>query len=199
MKKILLILLALITVRYVFLDDRQVTLGSGVYAAGEPVQAKSRSASAFRVGEYTVMPLADFAIEAKVLSRKDYSFGREADLSPVDLALGWGRMSDEDVLAHINISQSSRWYRWHTDSFPIPRREIETHSANMHLIPANDEITDRIRKVRKGEIIALSGKLVRVDADDGWRWISSLSRDDTGASACELIWVEEFRVIEGRG
>ena len=57
---------------------------------------------------------------------------------PEDLALGWGRMSDSDVLAKIDITQSGRFYYWHVDDFPIPRREIETSSANMHMIPSDD-------------------------------------------------------------
>jgi hypothetical protein len=31
-------------------------------------------------------------------------------------------------------------------------------------------------------------------APDGWRWRSSLTREDTGAGACELVWVERIAV-----
>ena len=122
--------------------------------------------------------------------------GRESDLSPVDLALGWGNMSDERILSDIEISQSGRFYRWQVDSFPIPRREIETHSANMHLIPANEAVKDEIEKVREGEIIEISGSLVEVlSNNDGWRWTSSLTRTDTGSGACELILVDSFNIV----
>ena len=46
-------------------------------------------------------------------------------------------MSDEAVIDQIEISQSGRWYRWHSDALLIPKLEIQTHSANMHLIPAD--------------------------------------------------------------
>ena len=59
-------------------------------------------------------------------------------------------MSDERVLENIKISQSGRFYHWRVDAFPIPRREIETHSANMHLIPANDFVEKAIGKIRQG-------------------------------------------------
>ncbi|MCW9000949.1 MAG: hypothetical protein OQK04_19715, partial [Kangiellaceae bacterium] len=119
----------------------------------------------------------------------------EADLSPVDLALGWRNMSDESVLEKIDISQSGRFYRWYVDSFPIPRREIEVHSANMHLIPSNELVADTISKVRKGDIVEISGSLVSVVSNkDGWRWKSSLTRNDTGSGACELIWVEDIYI-----
>jgi len=173
-----------------------VSYGPGVLVVHAPVQEEITSASSLNYNDYEITPLTTFKIKARVLARENYMFGRESDLSPVDFALGWGNMSDESVLEKINISQSGRWYYWQVDTFPIPRREIETHSANMHLIPANDNIEESIDKVRKGDIIKLSGYLVKVSAKDGWNWSSSLSRDDTGNRACELIWVENFEIVQ---
>ena len=137
-------------------------------------------------------PLVSFQIEARVLSAEHYSMDREADLSPVDLALGWGRMSDESILKDIKISQSGRFYHWHVDSFPIPPEEIETHSANMHMIPANDDIEKQLKSARQGQIVAIKGQLIEAKANDGWHWKSSLTRNDTGAGACELVYVESL-------
>ena len=36
---------------------------------------------------------------------------------------------------------------------------------------------------------------MEVKAQDGWTWRSSLSREDTGGGSCELMLVEEVRVI----
>ena len=82
-----------------------------------------------------------------MLSRELYSLDREADLSPIDLALGWGHMSDSAVLEKIKISQSQRFYFWRVDEFPIPRGDIERSSANMHMIPANDALASRLKSV----------------------------------------------------
>jgi hypothetical protein len=46
--------------------------------------------------------------------------------------------------------------------------------------------------VRAGDQIRLRGYLVRVAASDGWQWRSSLTRDDTGAGACELVLLESL-------
>ena len=83
---------------------------------------------------------------------------------------------------------------WYANEFPIPRREIETNSANMHLIPANKEIESKVKRVRRGDVVEFSGSLIRVDANDGWRWVSSLTRNDTGDHACELVFVENFSI-----
>lgn len=182
--------LVLILLAYFWLADGTVELGPGVLAPDTPVQTKIERTTPITDGDYRITPLAKFHITAKVLGKEKYRFGREADLSPVDLALGWGRMSDEAVLQEIDITQSGRWYRWRTKTMPIPRREIETHSANMHMIPADELIEDALQEIKPGEVVSLSGKLVRVEADDGWRWISSLTRKDTGSRACELVYVE---------
>ena len=195
MLKLLIALLAAMLI-WKLLQDDAIELGPGVHAAGLPVQKQLESPRSFDHAGYRVTPLAEFSIRAKVLSRENYSQGRESDLSPIDLALGWGRMSDEAVLQHIEISQSGRWYRWRTERFPIPRREIETHSANMHMIPADDPVSDILGGIRRGQIIELDGFLVRADADDGWRWISSLTREDTGARSCELVYVKRARIVE---
>lgn len=144
---------------------------------------------------YTINALEPFEMDGRVLSTQRYFMDRESDLAPVDLALGWGVMADTSVTDKIEISQSNRWYHWHVDEFPIERREIETHSANMHLIPATPEIETAIKSVKTGQRVKFSGDLVEVNGDDGWYWKSSLSRDDTGDGACEVVLVKSFTAL----
>ena len=75
-------------------------------------------------------------------------------------------------------------------------RAIETHSANMHFIPGNDAAARALAAVRAGQNIRLRGQLVRVQGDDGFDWLSSLSREDTGEGACELIWLEQLERVD---
>jgi hypothetical protein len=178
---------------YQYLSQRPVSRGDGVVASQQPAQNSSNQ-QGFTHNGYQITPLEDFAIEARVLAAKDYTFGREADLSPVDLALGWGSMSDEAILKDIKISQSNRFYFWRVESFPIPREEIETQSANMHLIPADKYIEKTLKAIRPGQVVKLTGYLIEAKADDGWRWKSSLTRNDTGAGACEVVYVKSISV-----
>lgn len=148
----------------------------------------------------TLVPLAGFSIEARVLSRRDYSRGREAALSPTDLALGWQRMEDEAVLSQLDISQGGRWYRYQwRHQPPIAPQEIATSSANMHLIPASAAAAEAIRTVRRGDRVRIEGWLVEAQSSDGWRWRSSTRRDDTGDGACELIYVCSLNRIDASG
>ena len=144
----------------------------------------------FPLSNAAAKPLAGFSVAARVLSRKSYGSGREADFSPVDLALGWGPMRDDAVLSRLDISQSGRFYRYRwRDEPPIPPDDIVRSSANMHLVPANSAVADALDAVDAGDHVRIDGWLVQIDANDGWRWRSSLTREDSGAGACELIYV----------
>lgn len=176
------------------LQNRPVSTGPGVVAAAEPRQGDT-SSDVFTFKGYTLQPLQDFTIEARVLASETYRSDREAELSPVDLALGWGPMSDSAVLDKVKISQTGRFYYWRVDEFPIPRQEIEQSSANMHMIPADDTIERRLKDVRPGQVVRIDGWLVEARGNDGWRWRSSLTRNDTGAGACEVIFVRDLQVL----
>jgi len=194
MNRVLFLIVGVISFWFLFLKSDTVVLGPGVMASEVPLQESLASAKSLVIDEYVITPLARFEIKAKVLSKENYRLGREADLSPVDLALGWGRMSDEAVLKSIDISQSGRWYRWQTDAFVIPQREIETSSANMHMIPKDEGVKKLLTRVREGDIVSIQGYLVQVMSGDGWHWMSSLSSEDTGNGACELVLVESMQI-----
>lgn len=195
MKKLLFVIVLVGAGVWQYDQNRVIAQVDGVIAKADPIQQNLNNAQAFKHDGYSFTPLANFALEARVLSRKKYSLGREAELSPVDLALGWGPMSDNRVLEKIDISQSNRFYFWRAEQLPIPPQKIIRHSSNMHMIPANERVAKQLAGLRKGNVVAITGQLVKIHADDGWRWQSSLSRTDTGNGACELVWVKEVSVL----
>ncbi|MCZ6617657.1 MAG: hypothetical protein O7E57_05950 [Gammaproteobacteria bacterium] len=144
---------------------------------------------------YDVRSVEAFTIEARVLSRENYHLGRESDLSPTDLALGWGPMADESILADFEISQRNRWYFWQARHMPISRNEVISHSANVHMIPANAEARNALARVKTNDRVRIVGQLVDIDADDGWHWRTSRSRSDTGNGSCEVLWLERLELI----
>lgn len=168
---------------------------SAVFPVGDgPLQGPA-SAKGFEFRGYQVKPLASFAVRARVLAREDYRLGREADLSPVDLALGWKRMADPKVYEPLNITQGGRWYRYSwREQPPIPAQEIVESSANMHMIPANAAVERTLKQVKAGAYVRITGQLVQVSHPSGWIWTSSLTRSDSGANACELVFVESVEL-----
>ena len=168
---------------------------SAISVAEPPLQRDPDTKTAFRVNGYQLQPLQSFALKARVLAVEHYRWDREADLSPTDVAFGWGRMADAAVVERLSISQSGRWYHWrYSGAPPLPPPEISRSSANMHLIPASRQIAQALRDVRPGKTVSLQGYLVQARGPDGWSWSSSLTRDDTGSGSCELVFVQAFQV-----
>jgi hypothetical protein len=162
----------------------------GIPATAEPQQTANDLPKPFLNGKYTITPLARYSVTAVVLSRCRYRFDDGAELAPLDLALGWGSMSIASVINDLSISQSGRWYEysWHGDP-PLDPRDIATHSANTHCLPANAMIKKQLLAARRHDLVTLEGYLIEISTASGYHWRSSLSRDDTGGGACEVLWV----------
>lgn len=156
-----------------------------------PSQRILPGTTSIRKDDHQIRLLAEFAIDARILGRENYRLGRESNLSPWDFALGWGEMAKPEVIDQFSIRQSGRWYYWRSDNLPIPRRTVETSSANMHLVPASEQVREQLEEYGEGDSISFKGYLIEVNGDDGWRWRSSLTREDTGNGACELVLVTE--------
>ncbi|MEM9621590.1 MAG: hypothetical protein AAF993_08080 [Pseudomonadota bacterium] len=165
------------------------------FTAGNSTQVHVAGDGELSYPGYQIRSLESFDLSGRVLSRKNYRMGREADLSPLDLAMGWGEMADPDVLADIEVSQRNRWYFWQAQQMPIARRAIETQSANIHIIAANETVARQLQNIAAHDEVRLRGDLVEVRADDGWRWRSSLSRTDTGRGACEVLLLHDLEWI----
>lgn len=170
----------------------------GIGAAPAPVQLDvSPAMPPFQLDRHRITPRAGFAVEATVLGIERYRFGREAEVSPLDLALGWGPMADPAVYRALDISQSGRWYhyRWGPEGSPVPLETIIATSSNMHMIPATPEVAKRLAGLEKDRRIRLQGWLVDVETTEGYRWSTSLRRDDSGDGACEIVYVCEITAL----
>jgi len=177
-------------------SDRPSAAMPGARAPLAPIQLASDRDDPIERDGFVLQPLARFEATAKVLGREDYWMDKESELSPTDLALGWGRMSDPQVIEQLDIDQRGRWYhyRWVGSQPPIPLGEIVRSSANMHFIPADESAAAALDAVREGQVVRFSGYLVEVRKLDGWRWRSSLTREDSGGGACEIVLLERLEV-----
>lgn len=191
MKKLTSILLILILI-----SCSEIKQPPGILAEEQPKQTSLSKPKSWDLDDFHFVALANFELKAKVLGKERYRFGTEAEISPYDLALGWGQMSNQEIVDKIDISQRSRWFFWKVESYPITHKQIEESASNMHMIPANEEIRDQLDDLLVGEIIYMKGYLVAINKSNGWHWKSSLSRTDTGNGACEVVWVEKLLRIK---
>ena len=139
-----------------------------------------------------VRPRAAFDISAVVAAAEPYGLDEGAFLSPVDLVMTWGRLPEEPYRSRVSYNQMARFYFWRTRDADLDLRYIATHSANMHMIPADRNLRRALAHVGAGDRVRIRGLLVDVEAPH-LRWHTSLSREDTGPGACELVWVEEMQ------
>lgn len=177
-----------------FSDPDEKYLSYKIDPTQAPIQKNYEKPEDIWIDDVRLEAVADYEISAVVLSKERYIFESMSFLAPIDLALGWGRMSDPEVYNKLEITQGGRWYKWRTKSsgFPIPRREIETSSANTHIIPSNEEIKRNIIKLKKNYKVKLKGKLVNVYLPNGAYIKTSRTRNDIGGGSCEILYVESF-------
>ncbi len=149
--------------------------------------------------EFTIYPVARYTVHGMLLSKKNYYWGTMASLCPVDLALAWGGMMEEEANQHLRYWQGNRWYYYnYSKDFPYNLSYISSQTSNNHIIPANENILNTLNRFSKGDRFTLYGYLVNVtlEGSDGnvIEWKTSLSRTDTGGGACEIIYVKKINV-----
>lgn len=172
--------------------NRAVRAPDGVLAEAEPQQTNVTDGEKLQMGRWTLTIRATYQLKARVLARESYHFDAMSDLVPEDLALGWGPMSDNNVLRTVDISQSNRFYYWRASAATLVAHEaIISHSANTHVIPQTPAIARALARLRPGQVVTLSGDLVDAVRDDGRSLKTSLVRTDTGAGACEVMLVTD--------
>lgn len=170
---------------------RAPALPGGMLVPEEPFQSET-IAKPFYSGRYRITPLQNFKIRARVLGVEPYAHEDDTDLMPFDFALGWGPMSDTKTLDQFRISQNVR----HVFVNPktqdaLPFEVFRSKIANIHICPDREWIHDELAAVKPNTIIQLKGWLIRAEREDGYRAVSSTSRDDWKGGACEILWVRK--------
>ncbi|MCU0671717.1 MAG: hypothetical protein MUE69_02875 [Myxococcota bacterium] len=189
---VVLVVLALLAIATSW--DRTERWPKGTKIDDEPVQEELAEPRVTAFEGYELIPKATYRVRARILSRERYRWGRESDLSSYDLALGWGVMSDQRVIDALEIRQGTRryTYAWSGDE-PAHPSALARQSANHHIIAGSPDVNEVIEDTPVGGALELEGDLVVVEAPDGWRWATSLSRMDVGDGACEIFHVKRAR------
>jgi hypothetical protein len=169
----------------------------------EPVQIKFTSSeptvlSIAGDSEFTVHPVAEYKIAALAVSKKSYHDGWRAEVAPVDLALVWGKLAEPESDRYISYSQHDRWYFYEYEARSLFNTSyVISHSANNHIIPADENILRAVKTIKTKEKVFLEGFLVNVKGrhkGENFWWNSSLRRADTGDGSCEVFYVKRLRI-----
>lgn len=168
----------------------------------DPQQTPYRSEEAIsrRIedGFVSITPLAEYKVSGVVVSKKSYSDDWESEISPIDLAIVWGKIAEPEFRKYITFNHGHRWYhyKW-KEGNPFDASYLITHSSNNHMIPVTKNVERALKISRKRDRIVLEGYLVNLKGTYKGRevsWNTSLSRTDTGNGSCELFYVSKVRI-----
>lgn len=143
---------------------------------------------------YRINPRAAYDVAARIGATERYRSGVSGRLIPWDFVLAWGAVTKEPAWSRISITQTGRFYMWSTRDASLDLGYIATHTANTHLLPGSSRIASALARVRRGDVVRLEGDLVDIDGPDGFVWRTSLARTDTGAGACETLYVRALTI-----
>jgi len=168
----------------------------------EPMQDSEINIGSVDLGfdekEVVLTPVAKYDISAEVVGRKNYYTGFDSEFEPTDLALAWGKLVDDNYNQDIKYSQSGRWYHFrYGPNAKLPDQYIADHSANVHIIPGSNNIKQAVRRIKKGQLVHIEGYLINVNAKDkgqDWKQRTSIVRTDSGAGACEIMYVQKIQI-----
>jgi hypothetical protein len=146
--------------------------------------------------------IADYELAGLVVSHNDpfkwYRFDLSHDefsLDTRDICVIWGRN-----IKNADYSRVSFWNDDWTCNWRYGRdvRGVENNAlSNNHLITNSDAIRQTIAGITVGDQIRLKGHLVSyANPRLGNRWRnSSMSREDEGDGACEVVFVKELQIL----
>jgi hypothetical protein len=165
------------------------TTGALVYQ--EPLQKEIETALfTFEADGAILIPEALFDVTGVVLGKKRYLPWGGYHMAPWDVGIGWGAMSDPDNLSQVSFWQRNRFmhYRYGAGA-SVSKHTIIPNSSNIHIIPGNDIVKAQMADVKEGNLVRMTGFLVNV-VDGETVLKTSLDRTDTGAGACEILYVQ---------
>jgi hypothetical protein len=157
--------------------------------------------------EYKLTPLYDYRLDAMVVHTFDYtwfSIYKLDSVFPRDLCVIWGKNVESKVYQSRSLSfgQDYRFclYNW-TGDLNFDGNEL----SNNHLLLLDKKLEKKAAKIKPGDQIELRGKLVNVEANNldepgtfdpkTFSLQTSTTRTDTGAGACEIIYVDDIKII----
>lgn len=152
--------------------------------------------------EYMIRPQYDYEIYGLMVSHKNLDekwFNIYYDRDPYnvkDACLIWGQNINSNDFHDVEFWNQT-WTCW----IQPKRRDVVfnfNQLSNNHLLPDTEEISDLIKKARPGDQVWIKGSLVNysIIGEGGGERRSSTIRNDTGNGACEVVFVEDFKILK---
>ena len=211
--KLFILLLVLLTITYFTRENYRFVDDIVPEVMQEPVQTDVLDKNPVQFEKngfsYTANPLFEYDISGLVVHRQTYnqwwSLSRTDTVFPMDLCVIWGDNIKSGAYKKrgTSFSQDYRFclYRYN-EGYAILNEAL----SNNHLVIKDDDLYKIAQSIRTGDQIRIRGKLVDVEAKplskpekyepENLIWKTSIMRTDSGAGACETIFVESIEILK---
>lgn len=158
--------------------------------------------------QYKLTPLYNYEINALVVRKMDYawfSIYKRDSVFPRDLCMMWGTNVGDKVYK----DKSLKFYQDMRFCFARWEGTLKFNSSevsNNHLVIQDEKIEKKIKKISVGDQVKIKGQLVDVEAKnlgkpgeydpEYFSLKSSIKREDVGAGACEIIYVNDVEILQ---
>ncbi len=175
----------------------------------QPIQTKTDRENfsfSYRNKNLEVTPLADYEIWGLIVTQNNinglfnfYKDKNEPNLK--DICVIWGKNIESEGYLDNKIHFESGEFTCYTRYSGFPKIEFDHDKiSNNHLLTADTNIQEKIRKLNVGDQVYLRGNLVDIKQDGRPYMKTSLSRSDSNESsrsggACEVFYVDELEVL----
>ena len=173
---------------------RPVPQPSGILAPDAPqIEPVAGKPEVFERNEHVLTALARFNGQARVLSVDRYG-DRASKVAPLDVALGWGPMSDSATLKAVDVAQTERGLVFQSFDPKLPDEQVRDYVLNLHVVAADPELEKRLSELRRGNVVRMEGWLVEAVAGEGWRWLGK-AREGAPKMPATLLWLHTLEVV----
>jgi hypothetical protein len=119
------------------------------------------------------------------------------NLNVTDLCVVWGTNALSGGYRDLSFSSGQWTCNFETSSDAAWRAFDITKISNNHLLTDNSQLAKKLKSIRIGDQIHLTGRLAsyRHFSGNGFARGTSTVRTDTGNGACETIFVSEVNVL----
>lgn len=173
-----------------------------------PIQNNYKGATTMMVDNVfiDVDYVAYYEVSGRVVAKVSYMANNvENMLAPNDVALVWGKLATNEYMNKFTFdahgdrfvywkTTDMEWYRNHTSD-----KEVTRMHSNNHLVTNDKELLAEINSIKKGDYVKIKGYLVNMywlENNSNHTWKSSVSRDDIGDGACEVIYVTDVKWLK---
>lgn len=177
----------------------------------EPVQ-RDLNMNTFQIekGEfiYTINPKYSYELYGLIVADYNsdswFDLTHKADpLNTEDICVIWGDNIKIGIYKDMKFSHGEFTCYWKFNKKIDPSQYSDfkqNQISNNHLLPKDNAISEKIKKAKIGDQIYFKGYLVDYNvhllSGSNQTRNTSITRDDTGNGACEVVYVTDFQIIK---